>query len=249
MRTDPKNTAYVVTEGATKRDTGEEVAKEGDRVILTDREREALRKNAFASLEKTIEDRAQLKQATERIDGLMDISARQWDDPYTQNQKLRKAFRVGRKEREREAEATEGLKDRMSLGIDLLPGTKEDAQRAALVDFAPAEEKGRDKALSKPLFGNAKPRSAPAGNTPKGKLKSEKEAERRKESLVSELMGNTRAAKDPFLLENRGGESKILSRIPGVKRKRDIQEEEKPQTKTVVQESNSKIGLVNYDSD
>ena len=244
MRTDPKNTAYVVIEGAKKRDTGEEKVMEGDSVILTEQERDALRKNAFASLEKTIEDREQLKHATERIDDLMDASARHWDDPYTQNQKLRKAFRVGRKEREREAVKTEGLKDRMSLGIDILPATEEDARRAKLIDFGPVNDDGRDKALSKPLFETTKPKSVP-----KGKLKSEKEAERRKENLVSELMGNTRAAKDPFLLENRSGESKTPSRLPGVKRKRTGQEQVEPPAKAVVQEKSPSTGLVTYDSD
>jgi coiled-coil domain-containing protein 130 len=63
MRTDPKNTAYVVVEGATKRDTGD-AGDVGEGVaILTDREREELRKNAFASLEKTIADRKQLEMA------------------------------------------------------------------------------------------------------------------------------------------------------------------------------------------
>lgn len=245
IRTDPKNTAYVVAEGAKKRDTGEDKVREGDQVILTDQEREALRNNAFANLEKTIEDREQLKQATERIDDLMDASSRHWDDPYTQNQKLRKAFRVGRKEREREADATEGLKDRMSLGIDLVPAIEDDARRAKLIDFGPADDGGKDRALSRPLFDNTKMKS-----TPKGKLKGEKEAERRKDNLVSELIGNTRAAKDPFLLENRGGQAKPPSRLPGVKRKRDAQERLEPPAKAVVQEmTTSSTGLVNYDSD
>ncbi|CAM1506457.1 Fc.00g060980.m01.CDS01 [Cosmosporella sp. VM-42] len=246
MRTDPKNTAYAVVEGAKKRDTGEEKAKEGDSVILTDQEREALRKNAFASLEKTIEDREQLKQATERIHELMDASSRHWDDPYTQNQKLRKAFRAGRKERERDADASEGLKDRMSLGIDILPATEEDARRAALVDFGPADD-GRDRALLKPLFGDAK--KTPSVTKGKAKLKGEKVAERRKETLVSEIVGNTRAAKDPFLLDNRGGESKPPPRLPGVKRKRNIQDEPVLPPKALVQEPVASTALVNYDSD
>ncbi|KAH6610631.1 hypothetical protein Trco_000651 [Trichoderma cornu-damae] len=135
MRTDPKHTAYVVVEGATKRDTGEDRMRPGDQAILTDQERDELRKNAFASLEKTIADRERLKLATQRIDDLADLSRRFWDDPYAQNQRLRKAFRVGRKERERAAAAAEDLKSRMGLGIDLLPEREEDAKRAALVDF------------------------------------------------------------------------------------------------------------------
>ncbi|KAL4729044.1 Protein saf4 [Fusarium chlamydosporum] len=222
IRTDPKNTAYVVVSGGTKRDTGEDVPREGDAVIMTDQEREALRKNAFASLEKTIEDREQLKNATLRIDELIEASAKHWDDPYTQNQKLRKAFRAGRKERERDAAATGALQDRMSLGIDIVPGTEEDARRAALVDFGSVDD-GRDRALSKPLFkteGNSKKFADPKNGS---KLKADKEVSKRKETFVSELIGNTRAAKDPFLNEGRS-EAKGPARLPGVKRKRPAQE-------------------------
>ena len=198
IQTDPRNTAYRVVSGGAKRDTGEERPRDGDTVLLTDAEREALRKNAFASLEKTIEDREQLRRATERIEDLVEASARHWDDPYAQNQRLRKAFRAGRKERERDSAAADELRDRMSLGIDLLPATEDDARRAALVDFGPADESS-EKALSKPLFGVAKKESC----RPAGKLNAEKVASKQRESLASELMTNTRAAQDPFLPEAR----------------------------------------------
>lgn len=242
MRTDPQNTAYVVVAGAAKRDTGSSEegtaagggpGGSGDMVIMTDQEREALRKNAFASLEKTIEDREQLKLATERIDNLADASFRHWDDPYTQNQKLRKAFRAGRKERESLAAAAENLKDRMSLGIELLPETKEDAIRASLVDFGLQAHDGDsilDKALSKPLFDTKVPHKASLQQNQKHKdnnnnhnknklhqrpsktvivglggkqLKAEKEASRKRQDIVSTLLSNTRAAQDPFLNNTR----------------------------------------------
>lgn len=141
MCTDPKNTAYVVVQGATRRDVGE-AARDGDEalVVLTDREREALRRNAFASLERTIEDRERATASGRRIDELVDAQARLWEDAYAMNQKLRRAFRVGREEREREAARTEALKDRMGLAVELLPATEEDARRAALVDFGLGEE-------------------------------------------------------------------------------------------------------------
>ncbi|KAF4976167.1 hypothetical protein FZEAL_7125 [Fusarium zealandicum] len=246
VRTDPRNTAYVVAEGAAKRDTGDDVPREGDAVILTDQEREALRKNAFASLEKTIGDREQLKRASLRIDDLEDASSRHWHDPYTQNQKLRRAFRKGRKEREHAAAATQDLQDRMSLGIDIVPGTEEDALRAALVDFGPVDEAARDRALSKPLFNSnegKKKIDAKSGS----KLKAEKEVSRRKETLVSELVGNTRAANDPFLLDTRY-ESKGPARLPGVKRKRSDQKLG-PRSKARAQEASVSASLVDYDSD
>lgn len=232
IRTDPRNTAYVVVAGGTKRDTGEERPRDGDAVLPTDAEREALRSNAFASLEKTIEDRERLRQASERIGDLAEASARHWDDPYTQNQRLRRAFRAGRKERERDAADAADLGDRMSLGIDLVPATEDDARRAALVDFAPAGGSA-DAALSKPLFG------AKASRRPAGKLEetAASKASKRRDTLASELMTNTRAAQDPFLQRR---EPRAPPRLPGVKRKRAA-EADSPQPQTAV--------LVQYDSD
>ncbi|RFU80314.1 duf455 domain protein [Trichoderma arundinaceum] len=270
MRTDPKNTAYVVVEGAAKRDTGEEKALPGDQAILTEQEREELRKNAFASLEKTIADRERLKLATERIDDLVDLSKRHWDDPYAQNQRLRKAFRVGRKERDKAAAATEHLKDRMGLAIDLLPEREEDAQRAALVDFGSRgeegdEEDGRrsdgDRALSKPLFASsssAKTTTAqnpPSSSTKDKRLKSEKVASRRKETFVAEFISNTRAAQDPFLHQNGDRASNRLSLGIVKKRKRtdgEVDDEGAgggPETKVPTPVPASAGGLVQYDSD
>ncbi|KAI1733678.1 CWC16 protein [Xylaria scruposa] len=186
IRTDPANAEYVVTEGGTRRDTGDDkddslvtshhlVGGLGE--IQTAKEKDALRNDAFARLEKTIEDRGVLIERTHRIAELEDASYRAWEDPYAQNRRLRAAFRTGRKAREKEAASTEDLQERMSLGIDLVPATEEDARRAALVDFGvaaalhtpdtnDAEENGtgvvarkariiKDAALTKPLFATA----------------------------------------------------------------------------------------------
>ncbi|KAL7913268.1 CWC16 protein [Trichoderma velutinum] len=256
MRTDPKNTAYVVVEGATKRDTGDDAAT-GDGAILTDREREELRKNAFASLEKTIADRKQLEMASERLDDLEDWSKRHWDDPYAQNQRLRKAFRVGRKEREKLAAATEDLKDRMGLGIDLLPEREEDAKRAALVDFGSMPDgEGEDKALSKPLFAptttnsRAKQQKSSSLAIKDTRLKAEKEASKRKETFVAGVISNTRAAQDPFLIQPNNNDKAASSRPSlGIVKKRkrvDDESDDRPETKAAVPVGG---GLVQYDSD
>ncbi|KAI0548211.1 CWC16 protein [Xylaria curta] len=183
IRTDPASAEYVVTEGGTRRDTGDD--KDDSLVtsrhligglgeIQTAKEKDALRNDAFARLEKTIEDRGVLVERTHRIAELEDASYRAWEDPYTQNRRLRAAFRTGRKAREKDAASNEDLKERMSLGIDLVPATEEDARRAALVDFGVvaalhttpdmnddeedvARRKARikDAALTKPLFATA----------------------------------------------------------------------------------------------
>ncbi|KAK1728386.1 CWC16 protein [Colletotrichum acutatum] len=273
IHTDPKNTAYVVVSGAKKRDTGEEgrVPEEGEMVILTEEEREKLRSNAFASLEKTIEDRQHLAQATERIDELQDAANKAWDDPYTRNKALRATFRVGRHQREREAAVGEALKDKMSLGIELVPATEEDARRARLVEFGGVgdgvDEAGQ-KAFAKPLFASKDGKSTKTTTTttttgkaallPKGTPKAEILASKRRETIVSEIVGNTRMARDPFLIETKGAaERSSAPRIPGLKRKRDeaggsgVSEERRDAMKTAEPEQSlpPSKSLVAYDSD
>ncbi|KAG6035800.1 hypothetical protein E4U19_004298 [Claviceps sp. Clav32 group G5] len=240
MRTDPQNTAYIVFQGATKRDTGEDRGpRDGDEalVIMTDQEREVLRRNAFASLEKTIADREKLILASERIDHLREAQDRAWEDPYAMNQKLRRAFRVGRKERERDEEVTEALRDKMGLAIELVPEMAEDAQRAKLVDFGSGY--GRDcaeMALTKPLFGGDG--AVGKQNTGEGKgrnrhrdrergkerdrerarPKADKEALRRKGDFVSAVVSTARLVHDPFLTQQKR-EGVKMPKVLGVKRK------------------------------
>ncbi|GAB1315849.1 Protein saf4 [Madurella fahalii] len=275
MRTDPKNSDFVVVSGARRRDTGAGEA-EGDSlvgsgmagfVITTERERAEQRESAFGKLEKTIADRERLEMAGRRIGELQDAVDRQWDDPYAQNQRLRKAFRVGRHAREKEAARAEDLKDRMSLGIELLPETEEDSRRAALVDYGSVDaggDRGVEKALVRPLFGcesgkvETRRSEAGRGSSAKGqrKLKSEIAASRTRENLVSEIVGNTRAARDPFLdFSSRENTPKGPARLPGLKRKRVTEEAPDPPPFVADGSDTPKVlagtttALVSYDSD
>lgn len=279
LRTDPQHTAYVVVDGARKRDTGDDnndnhetragaakaahdsLVPGGDallRQLFKDpREAQEQRETAFANLEKTIEDRAALAAATRRIDELEDASAKDWDDPYARNAALRRAFRVGRKERERQAGVDEGIRERLGLGVELLPEIEEDARRARLVDFgtAPGEEeemvgRGEVRVLARPLFESERKRDAvpvkKAGSKPRG-LKSERAANQMKTSLVSEIVGNTRIARDPFLeRKGRGVPAPVAPVLPGLKRKRSAAEKEQ-----ILEKPPEKVAavLVDYDSE
>lgn len=276
MQTDPKNTAYVVVSGATKRSPreGDEedlvAATPGAAPILTDGEREQMRQSAFSNLEKTIADRERLIHADERISSLVDASSRDWDDPYARNQRLRRHFRVGRKQREVEAAATEEVRERMGLGIELLPESEEDKRRAALVEFIPSGDSLSD-ALAKPLFDNGsgsgsgsdtnKSRDAPPV---KGVTKAERAAAKRKDHFVTAVMGNTRMVRDPFLNTGWDGNGKGPARLPGVKGKKDATDrgqsvltntstsrEATPTAPTVAAAATAPAGmaLVDYDSD
>ncbi|KAJ4392937.1 Protein saf4 [Gnomoniopsis smithogilvyi] len=231
VRTDPKNTAYVVVSGGRKRDTGEDkddsLVKSGEALLATPKETQEQRESAFSHLEKTIEDRAALAAGARRIDELENAAARDWDNPYERNAALRRAFRVGRKERERQAGVDEGIKERMGLGVKLLPESEEDARRAQLVDFGTGLEEKEEKVLARPLFETESPAASrpTTDSKPSRGLKSERLANKRKTALVSEIVGNTRIIRDPFLeRKERGGPSATV--LPGLKRKRDAGEKD-----------------------
>ncbi|KAL8819659.1 MAG: hypothetical protein Q9223_001955 [Gallowayella weberi] len=200
IRTDPKNTAYVVVEGAKKRDTGEDVVKDGDYVIQSQEEKERMQSDAFAALEGRVEEKKQVDTDKSRIEGLYRGKERDWDDPYVASKRLRKTFRLERKIREQEGAKTEALKDRMSLGMDLLAEIEADRKRAAFVVFGLVDrEDAVLKARSKPLF----PPSTVTGSAASGMTSVTKQAatatQKPREYLQRELDSNTRAAVDPFL--------------------------------------------------
>jgi coiled-coil domain-containing protein 130 len=239
IRTDPQNTAYVVIEGARKRDLGEDKVEEGDVKILTQEEREKLRSNAFAALEGKIEDKQRLQESKLRIEELQDLSSQQWEDPYELNKKLRNSFREGRKTREKEAGITAALQDKMSLGMDLLPENEDDKRRAGFIEFGGLDqEKALTKAISKPLF--SREEVVVKQKTSKSKKRqAENLAKKKTADAIAEIRGNTRAAMDPFLVNA----PKITSKVSlvGVKRKRS-QEQDAPANQ-------SGPVLVDYDSD
>ena len=241
IRTDPKNTAYVVTEGARKRDTGEDTIRDGDLQLRSEADKEKLRNDAFAALEVTIDDRQQVTIDKSRIEDLYESKDRDWDDPYAASQKIRKTFRVERKRREKNEALTEELKDRMSLGNDLLAESEGDRMRAALITFGDASTGSESEALktswSRRLFaGSEMP------------TKAELEARASKEKLRGELSQNTRNAVDPFLSSVPTMESKTIA---GLKRKRRTEPVQEPQIEDELPgtSSHSTVPLVDYGSD
>lgn len=230
IRTDPANTAYVVSEGARKRET----ARDGDdedvvgeiRVVglggRDDAEMKA-KEDAFARLEGKVEDKKRFDSAAARIYEIQKRQKRDWEDPYEQSRRLRKTFRAERRRLEGIDATNEALKDKMSLAIDLLAETEEDRIRAAMVDFG-SNLRGAQipdgcgellTSRTKPMFDNTKPLQHPSSgmtrikkysktDTKQGKKsKSEALLAERKALLSSELCGNTRAALDPFLNEDK----------------------------------------------
>ena len=239
IRTDPQNTAYVVTQGARKRDLGDDKVAEGDIKILTQEEREKLRANAFAALEGKVEDKQRLEQGKLRIEELQELSSQQWEDPYERNKKLRSAFREGRKAREKEAGVTVALQDKMSLGLDLLPEHEDDQRRAGFVEFGGLDqEKALEKAISKPLF-SSEAQAKQKSPKPSKKRNQEDLARNKTANVIAEIRSNTRAVMDPFLANTPKASSKPI--LVGVKRKRSSAQDPPANPSGPV--------LVDYDSD
>jgi coiled-coil domain-containing protein 130 len=275
INTDPKNTAYVVVEGAAKRDTGDEKAENDPETWLpkvkTDEERERLDNDAFARTEAKVEDKIQASTSGRRIEELMKWREKDWSDPYENSRKLRKGFRAERKIRQGNEKASEELKDRMGLGIDLLDENEDDRRRAQYVDFDRTDpDKAILKAKSKPLFEIEASSEVVAKSSKTQKIRLTREEKRLKEAdetrrkLQIDLKANTRAVMDPFLFDGREANSSMTTSrfIPGIKRKRaddlheaakkstnllsdGIEQESSPQQKPVL----TNLSLVDYDSD
>ena len=248
IRTDPKNTAYVVTEGAKKRDTGEDKVQEGEIRITTEEERARLESDAFARLEGKVEDKQRTVSDKSRIEELYNAKERDWDDPGEANRRLRKAFRVGRKDRERNGKITEALKDRMSLGLDLLEETEEDRRRAGFVEFGELGGEGAIvKAKSRPLFAGIQTSDESLAKRIKT-TKASSEAEKRRESLRKELANNTRVVLDPFLSVDRPN-VQAFGGVSLIKRKRKVEDRETLSNRSDPVDVTKPLALVEYDSD
>ena len=248
IRTDPKNTAYVVTEGAKKRDTGEDKVQEGEIRIMTEEERARLENDAFARLEGKVEDKQRTVNDKSRIEELYNAKERDWDDPGQANKRLRNAFRVERKEREQNGKKTDALRDRMSLGIDLLEENEDDRKRAKFVEFGElGSEAAVVKAKSRPLFADLQVSQKSLAEKVK-RTKAASEAEKTKESLRKELANNTRAVLDPFLKMDKPN-AQTLGEVSLIKRKRKAESQEISLTSNEAVDMTRPLALVEYDSD
>ncbi|PWW80810.1 hypothetical protein C7212DRAFT_274183 [Tuber magnatum] len=222
VQTDPKNTRYVVTEGGKKKGGDEEEGEGAAGAVVGEiRIRDPnMPDDPFAAVEKKVADKAGVKKSTERIEELRGLSDRQWLDPYEHSRKMRRVFREKRKELQAKDAASEAIRDRAGLHIELLDEIPEDKIRAQLVEFGPDHGDKVEEARTKPLFADA---AAAAQDSAKksakkdaaGKTRAQLAAEAAREKLQSEIRRNTRTRVDPFLSLDRpriGLEFKLLKR-------------------------------------
>lgn len=199
LRTDPKNSDFTVTEGARKRDYGDDetVAKRSDTAMLgrlgpssrRDKEEEEKRQDAFAMFEGKAADKEQARSQANLIEELQMESDRFFHDADGSNRKLRDQFRKGQRERQADEKRKEQIAERMGLGFDLADANADDAAKAAAVDFGEASE-----------IGSATPKvdRRPFLNTFKQPQTAPQHAKDRRKAFQHEILTNTRASMDPF---------------------------------------------------
>jgi coiled-coil domain-containing protein 130 len=213
VRTDPRNTEYVVVEGGRRRDYGP--VEDGlGRERTTEEEKERLEKDGgFGAVEKKVEDKRRLLSESERLDELRKRSERDWDDPYEMSKRLRKGFRPGRKDRKDAEVKGDALKDKLSLGIELVAENPEDAQRAQFIEFG--HDLPKEIGDAKPLFDQnpSKPSKLPPERGKRSKRPTAEDiATAKKAQLQGRLTGNTRAAVDPFTNDTQVWKPKVRSK-------------------------------------
>lgn len=214
IKTDPQHTAYVVTEGGKKRDTGEDKELQPGEIAIKPYGlgQDPAEKDPFSKLEGKVEDKNRARTEATRILEIQERQNRDWEDPYEKSMRLRRTFRQERKSLEKADAGREALKDKMSLGIELVDETESDRQRAQMVDFgddqvAVGESAARATRI-RPMFAQRVAKPIPKADDQDKKSRSLKRAKAgdavasRKASLRSELSGNTRATVDPFLVDD-----------------------------------------------
>ncbi|KGO74780.1 CWC16 protein [Penicillium italicum] len=213
IKTDPQNTAYVVTEGGQKRDTGEDKELQPGEIAIKPytREVDPAEKDPFSKIEGKVEDKIRAKTEAARILELQERQNRDWEDPYEKSMRLRRTFRQERKGLEKAQAKSEALKEKLSLGIELLDETEADRQMASMVEFGEGLDTVGSHAARvtrlRPMFEQREEK--PSGKIGPGEKKSRSSrrprkddpVETRKASLRRELAGNTRAIIDPFLVD------------------------------------------------
>ncbi|KAF4554364.1 Hypothetical protein D9617_4g001170 [Elsinoe fawcettii] len=248
IRTDPKAGEYIVTEGAKRRDYGEEKLEEG---VLDEEERVRRREDAMAGLEGKKEEEGIKLEAGKRVQELLEDREKWWSDPYEANRMVRKGFRRERKERVREKEKSESIKDRLGLDVELAPETQEDRLRAGMVDFGQTRAEGAVLVVSKPLFERDPAKKGVSRSTPKEpSMKAAKVQAQRKAQLENGIRSSTRLATDPWAVATPSRVTKGNSLMKHVKRTNDKAGDEVEGLQQGRHDaSGPAIGLVDYDSD
>ncbi|KAJ9074897.1 Protein saf4, variant 3 [Entomophthora muscae] len=194
IRTDPKNTQYVVISGAKQKNEEWDPVENGTLKLLDDKEREKIQSNPISKLEHVKSDKRRAEEEVPIITELKNRSDDLWGDIYAKSKLMRKKLREEKKVIQKEAKITEALRSKNSLHIKLLPEKLSDTIQAKQVDFRPGESQLNLKLKSRlvqPLFASAPGRPQ---KTPGSFLKEKAQINSR---LVSDPFVNQVSSKGP----------------------------------------------------
>jgi len=166
----------------------------------------------FSKLEKDEEDKLKASEQHQIISKLYDVSQRQWSDPWSQSQKLRKTFREEKKVLKAKKQLTEDIRTRNGLHIELLPEAEEDTVKAKMIEYDGRE--GREAALRR--------RELKTGSLVLGKR--DRNGESKLKDLERVVKLNTRERADPFLNETGKAEPSPLKGAVKVVKKSSVTE-------------------------
>lgn len=253
VRTDPKNTEYVVVEGGRRRDTGTDKVLDGEIRIdsCAEEKTETDKDGGFGLIEKVAEDKAIANSQQARLDALRKRSERDWADPYEMNKRIRQDFRVGRRQRQADEKSGERLQEKFGLGVDLIEPLPEDGQRAKLMEYV---VQNHNTASARSMFGMDSPDSGTAHEKERGKRGKKVNLTADKKLILHDsLKNNTRTKVDPFLQVNLGDEWQPVTRsvrngehdkVPSLKEDASVSS-----LPSVEKSQNLATALVGYDSD
>jgi hypothetical protein len=182
-------------------------------VADVDVEEEKKLEDPFYKLEKGEEDKLKASEQHQQIMKLYDKSERNWSDPWTTSQKLRKTFREEKKVLKAKAKATEEIRSRSGLHIDLLPETEDDTVRAKLIEYD--GQSAREAELRR--------RELKTGALVLGKRARDGQDKRKELERVVRI--NTRERTDPFLHGDavRNGQTQLKGVVKVVKKQQTEQ--------------------------
>lgn len=217
--------------------------------LKTEGEKVRLANDPFARVEEKVEDEATKKREGGRVEELYAASG-VWDDPGEMNRRLRREFRVGRKEREKEWQSAEEVKERIGFGGELVAESEEDVVRAGLVEFGEVEDlesRVRAKGLFDSTNGKTRGGSGSSGKTEKRSISTVRDQP--KDNLRKSLGTNTRAAIDPFITSSKSSPTTT----PSIKRKRRKSPDPTlpldPPPRETTPRTTGTLPLVDYDSE
>lgn len=130
IRTDPKNSEYVVVEGARRKMEERSAAELGVKAPLSKEDASLMENSPFFRLEHKVLDERVAQVMVPKLSAIQTANERTWKDDYEQSRLVRRRFREEKSQMKEERSRTEALKSKLSIDLPLLPERAEDRMMA-----------------------------------------------------------------------------------------------------------------------